>query len=227
MFYAFASTGVRLLLRLLTRCRVEGLENVPGTGPLLLAANHLNLVDPPVLGALLPRRITFMAKQELFGVPVVGWMVKWYGAFPVRRGQADRQALRTAVAALGRGQVVGMFPEGTRSRTGRMQEAHAGAALVALMSEAPVLPVSITGTDRLRSLLRLRRPAVVVRVGRPFTLGRRTGRADLESSTRTMMARVATLLPEDRRGHYAEAAAELCGAAAWESGVPSDSEEGS
>jgi len=211
MFYSFACLGVRLLLRLFTRCRVEGLENVPPSGPLLLVANHLNLVDPPVLGALLPRRIVFVAKEELFRMPLVGWIVKWYGAFGIKRGQADLQALRTAVSVLRSGGVLGMFPEGHRSRTGKMQEAYAGAALVALMGEAPVLPVGIDGTDRLRSPLSLlTRPAITVRVGPPFTLDAYRGRrGGIEEATRHMMARVASLLPEERRGFYAEAAEEI------------------
>lgn len=210
MFYSFASLGVRLLLRLLARCRIEGLENVPPTGAFLLVSNHLNLVDPPVLGALIPRRITFMAKEELFRAPVVGWMVKWYGAFPVRRGQPDRQALRRASDVLQRGGVVGMFPEGTRSKTGKMKEAHPGAALVATLAEVPVVPVAITGTEQLRSPLSLlRRPTIIVRVGNPFALSRaRTGREGLDAATRRMMGRVAALLPEERRGFYANAAVE-------------------
>ena len=210
MFYSFASLGVRLLLRLLSRCRVEGLGNVPATGAFLMVSNHLNLVDPPVLGALIPRRITFMAKEELFRAPIVGWVVRWYGAFPVRRGQPDRQALRRASEVLQRGGVVGMFPEGTRSKTGKMKEAHSGAALVAMLADVPVLPVAITGTEQLRSPLSLlRRPTIVVRVGSPFTLSRgRTGREGLDAATRRMMGRVAALLPEERRGFYADAAAE-------------------
>ncbi len=207
MFYAFACLGVRVLLRLFTRCTVRGLENIPAEGPLLLVSNHLNLVDPPVLGALLPRRIVFMAKEELFHIFFIGWVVKSYGAFPVKRGRPDRHALRTAVAVLEKGGVVGMFPEGTRSRTGSMQRAHPGAALVALLSGAPVLPVAIVGTDRLRSLVSLlRRPTITIRVGEPFLLERmRNGERDLEASTTRMMAGVAALLPEGRRGFYAKA----------------------
>ncbi len=211
MFYSFACFGVRLLLRLLTRCHVEGLENVPASGPLLLVANHLNLVDPPVLGALLPRRIVFMAKEELFRAPLVGWLVKGYGAFAVKRGQADRQALRTAAAVLESGGVVGMFPEGTRSKRGEMKEAYAGASMVALAADSPVLPVGIDGTDRVRSpLALLSRPTITVRVGRPFRLERFRGRKrGLEEATRHMMGHVAALLPVDRRGVYAEAASEV------------------
>ena len=206
MFYSFVGFAVRLLLRVLTRCRVEGGERIPATGPFLLVSNHLNLVDPPVLGALLPRRIVFMAKEELFRTPVVGWVTRWYGAFAVRRGQPDRQALRTATKVLQEGGVVGMFPEGTRSKDGKMKQALPGAALIALMTALPVVPVGISGTDRLRSPLSLLfRPAVTVRVGEPFILSRsESGRTGLEDATLQMMAKVAALLPEGQRGYYAD-----------------------
>lgn len=210
MFYSFACFGVRILLRLFTRCRVEGLSNVPRTGPFLLVSNHVGYVDPPVLGALIPRRIAFMAKEEAFRVPIIGWVVKWYGAFAVKRGQPDRQALRRATSVLGHGGVVGMFPEGTRSRTGKMIKAYSGAALVALMSESRVLPVAIMGTERVRSPFSLfARPSIALRVGEPFLLDReRSGRGELESVTTDMMRRVAALLPEERRGFYGDAGEE-------------------
>ncbi len=207
MFYSFACTGVRLLLWLLTRCVVEGLENVPSAGPFLLVSNHLSIIDPPSLGALLPRRVTFMAKEEAFRDPLVGRVVRWYGAFAVKRGQPDRQALRTATAVLKGGGVVGMFPEGTRSKTGRLNKAFAGSALVAHMAKAPILPVAITGTERIKGPFSLlTRPAITLRVGKPFTLERGEGdRGDLDTMTASMMARIAALLPEERRGFYTDA----------------------
>ncbi len=209
-FYRFACTGVRFLLWLLTRCVVEGLENVPLTGPFLLVSNHLSMLDPPILGALLPRRITFMAKEEAFRHPILGPVVTWYGAFAVRRGQADRQALRTAADVLKAGGVVGMFPEGHRSKTGRMNKAFAGSALVAHMAKAPILPVAIIGTERLGSpFALLSRPTLTIRVGEPFLLERGEGeRGDLEAMTTSMMGRVAALLPEEMRGFYADVARE-------------------
>ncbi len=207
MFYDFASFAVRLILSVLARCDVEGIEHIPSSGAFLLVSNHLNLIDPPVLGALLPRRIVFMAKEELFRTPLVGQVVTWYGAFAVRRGQADRQALRMATAVLDRGQVLGMFPEGHRSSTGKLIEAHPGAALIAVLSGATVVPVAITGTDQVRSPLSfLRRPRIVVRVGEPFKIERARSRKEgLEEATSEMMGRVAALLPEERRGFYKDA----------------------
>ncbi len=207
MFYSFACTGVRFLLWLLTRLVVEGLENVPAEGPFLLVSNHLCFIDPPFLGALLPRRIVFMAKEELFRHPILGPVVTWYGAFAVRRGQADRQALRTATEVLKSGGVVGMFPEGHRSKTGQMSRAFAGSALVAHMAKVQVVPVAVTGTEQINSPLSLlRRPKMTLRVGKPFTLQKGEGdKGDLEGMTSDMMRRVAELLPAERRGFYADA----------------------
>jgi 1-acyl-sn-glycerol-3-phosphate acyltransferase len=207
VFYVVANFAIRLVLALFTRCRVEGLHRVPRTGSFLLVSNHLSLVDPPVLGALLPRRVTFMAKWELFGTPVIGWVVKWYGAFGVKRGQADRQALRMATEVLERGGVLGMFPEGTRSKTGELQEAHQGAALVAMATSGTILPVAVTGTEQLTSpLFLLRRPRVNIRIGESFVIERNgPGKARLKEATEQMMGRVAELLPEGRRGYYAAA----------------------
>jgi 1-acyl-sn-glycerol-3-phosphate acyltransferase len=205
MFYRFACLVVLVILRLFTRCKVEGLENVPVSGPFLLVSNHLNMADAPIFGTLIPRHIVFMAKEESFRHPLMGPLVRWYGAFPVRRGQADRQALRSAESVLRMGGVLGMFPEGTRSTTGHVAKAFPGAAMVAVMASAPVLPVAITGTELLRSPLSLlSRPEITLRVGKPFTLQRRQGeKTDLATLTDRMMARVAVMLPEERRGYYA------------------------
>jgi 1-acyl-sn-glycerol-3-phosphate acyltransferase len=206
MFYRLANLIVMFILRLFTRCRVEGVENVPASGPLLLVSNHLNMVDPPVLGAIIPRHIVFMGKEESFHHPVMGPLVKWYGAFAVRRGQTDRQALRTAESVLRSGGVVGMFPEGHRSKSGKMTKAFAGASLLAVMADAPVLPVAIMGTWILRSPLSfLSRPEIVIRIGLPFVL-RRDGdgqKTALSALTDKMMVRVAEMLPEEGRGYYA------------------------
>ena len=198
-FYTFAVVGLRVLLRILARFEVVGLEHVPAGGPLVIVANHTHFIDPPVIGASLPRKVLLMAKQELFETPVVGWMVSHYDAFPVRRGEADRQALRWATRALDLEQALGMFPEGTRSRTGELRPAFPGAALIALRTGAPVLPVGIDGTDRVfPSLRRLRRARVRVVYGPTFTLDS-TERA---GATDQMMRAIADLLPEWRRGPY-------------------------
>ncbi len=208
MFHVFATLVVRMLLRLLTSYRVEGMERFPSRGPVLLVANHSNLIDPPILGALLPRHIRFMAKIELFRLPVVGWIVRHYDAFPVRRGDADRQAFEWALQVLARGEVLGMFPEGTRSKTGGLQAGQLGVAVLALRSGAPVVPVGISGSHRvLRFPNILCRPAIKMTIGQPYRLvlpGATGSRRDFVlQATDDMMRRLAQLLPPEQRGIYA------------------------
>jgi 1-acyl-sn-glycerol-3-phosphate acyltransferase len=208
---------MRRLLWLLSDFRVDGRGNVPLEGPLLVVSNHLNNTDPIVLGAVLPRRVVFMAKVELFRVPVFGRMVKAYGAFPVRRFEADLKALRVSSNVLASGLALGMFPEGHRSRTGGLLRAHPGTALVALRSGALILPVAITGTENLRSpwaILR-RRPRVRVVVGTPFRLGEpgpARGEA-VAAGTDRIMREIAALLPASYRGVYTETEAPVASAA--------------
>lgn len=209
-FYWLASKAVDVVSAAICRRVVEGRENVPADGPLILVSNHLSLVDPPLLGAVFPRPIRFMAKEELFHAPIVQWVVAGYRAFPIRRGEADRQALQTTLRLLKQGEVVGIFPEGTRSRRGAMTAAHQGVALIALRSGAPLIPVGIAGTEQIfrcpRSSLR---PAVVVRIGRPFHLeptGNGTGREALAGHTDRIMREIAALVPPPYRGIYASVA---------------------
>lgn len=206
-FFVVAVAATRLLLRLFARLEVSGREHVPPSGPLLVVCNHLSNVDPPLLAAVLPRPLFMMAKQEIFRGPL-GWMARRYGAFPVRRGEADREALRTALEHLQRGRALGMFPEGTRSRSGQLQRAKPGVGLLALRAGCPILPVALSGTPQLaRPLALLRRPRVTVRIGESFTLPPECdgSRADAQAATDAIMRRLAALLPPDQRGVYRDA----------------------
>lgn len=203
-FYYFGRWVVRLLLLVFARCEVKGTENVPPSGSLIVIANHLHNADPPILGAAIPRPIHFMAKEELFRSWPGRYFVRSLGAFPVRRGGRDRRALATAQAVLKHGMALAMFPEGTRSKTAQLQPAFLGSAMVALQSGAPVLPVGITGSEKLRAGL-FHRPRVVVNIGRPFTLppaGPVPSRSVLQEATETMMRNIAGLLPPEYRGAY-------------------------
>jgi len=205
LFYYASTWLVRGLLPLLTRWRVKGKEKVPLRGPLIIIANHLHLIDPPLLSASIPRRIIFMAKEELFhcwGTP----FIKAFGAFPVRRGEADREALRQAQRVLEKGLALGMFPEGGRSSTGQLQAGFLGSAFVALQCKAPLLPVAIIGTEKLkRWTWFLRRPSITVHIGEAFSLSNpeaKLTKASLKEATDIIMKRIAQLLPPDYRGVY-------------------------
>ena len=194
--------------------RIEGLENIPKSGPVLLISNHLHNFDPILLYAVVTRAPRFMAKKEVFEVPVISWLSRFFDAFPVDRGSADRSALRQAEEHLANGKIVGIFPEGTRSADAMMQEAYPGVAMIAVRSGAPIMPVAIFGIERTPFNGKKgrgqtwRRPRVVVRIGRPFRLPEpQPGqhRPSLPIVTKLMMTEVARLLPPEYRGVYADA----------------------
>lgn len=193
----------RLLLFLFARWQVRGRENIPERGPLLIVSNHLNLADPPIIGVSIKRKAMFIAKEELFRSRFSGYIVGNYGAFPIRRGRLDRGALRQAEQLLARGLALIMFPEGRRSKDGRLQPAFAGSALIAARSNVPILPVGITGTEKIKGKAWLwRRPRITVNIGHPFRLpvvnGKLT-RAELTQFTSSMMEHIAELLPPEYR----------------------------
>ncbi len=206
-FYYVGRVMAWVLLSLLTRWRVRGKENIPSQGPLLIVANHLNLADSPLLGVSLSRKVVFMAKEELFRSSFSGYFIRSFGAFPVHRGQLDREALRQAGQALAQGQALGMFPEGMRSRGGQLRRAFPGSALIALRSGAPILPVGITGTEKIKGAAwLLRRPQITVNIGHPFHLppvSSKLTKAELAELTNYIMGHIAELLPLEYRGHYA------------------------
>ncbi|HZU77802.1 MAG TPA: lysophospholipid acyltransferase family protein, partial [Dehalococcoidia bacterium] len=145
-FYWLMTNLMALALRIFGRWEVRGRRNVPRSGPLLVVANHLNNSDPPLLGASIPRRLRFMAKVELFQKGLLSLPIRLFGGFPVRRFEADLRALRRAQELLADGEAVALLPEGTRNRHGTgMQRVYPGAALLALRTGAPILPVGITG----------------------------------------------------------------------------------
>jgi 1-acyl-sn-glycerol-3-phosphate acyltransferase len=160
-FYRFAWFICRIFLRTVRRMTVMEVVPVPDRGGLIVVANHTSYWDPVILGCALRRQVFFMAKEELFRIPGLGRVIRWLGAFPVRRGAPDRAAYRTALTLLRQGRAVGIFPEGTRSHTGRLLPPQAGAAVLALRTGVPVVPVYIRGSQGLIG-------RVSVRVGRPM-----------------------------------------------------------
>lgn len=136
----------RAYFKLFNRVTVVGEENIPTDKGILLCSNHINNLDPPLVGAMCPRQVRFMAKSELFKIPVLGKLIDNVGAFPVKRGMSDKQALRSGIGILKDGGVVGLFPEGTRSKTGQLGEGLSGAGFFALRPEVRVVPCAIMGS---------------------------------------------------------------------------------
>lgn len=148
MLYRFCRAVLRILYGFLFRFSEKGKEHVPETGGVVLCSNHISLLDPPAIGILLDRKVNFMAKQELFKIPVLGWLIKGLGAFPVKRGGVGKETIRTAFNLLQSGEIMGIFPEGTRNMSGDVA-AKKGAAMIALKSGAAVVPVAVCGNYRL------------------------------------------------------------------------------
>ncbi len=198
--YRAAWCLARTLLHLLFGYRVEGAEKVPKAGPVILAANHLSILDPIAIGAGVGRPVSFLARADVFRLPLLSWLLPRLYAIPVERGTGDLAAVKNAIRALERGMAFGIFPEGTRSRSGKLQPFKTGVAAIALRTGAWVVPVAVVGTEEAwpvgRKLFRLRRPIRVV-YGEPIPVPRKNKvtHQELENLTREIEARVRELLP--------------------------------
>jgi 1-acyl-sn-glycerol-3-phosphate acyltransferase len=160
-----------LLFHTIWPLRVKGAQYVPQEGAAVIVSNHLSLIDPFVVGFAAKRVVNFMGKEELFGLPVVGYIIRRLGSFPVDRSRRDPAATRIALTVLKQGELLGMFPEGTRSTTGEMIEFRAGAARLAARTHAPIIPVAVSNTNRAMPPGKLPRPARIgVRFGKPIEL---------------------------------------------------------
>jgi 1-acyl-sn-glycerol-3-phosphate acyltransferase len=196
-----------MLLRVMMRLEVRGLEHFEVTGPCVVITNHISILDAPVMLVVLPFHAHALVAEKYRRVPVLGQLLRFIGAIFVRRDGSDRSGLRQALSVLRAGGSVGLAPEGTRSPDGRLIEAHEGAAYLAATAGVSTIPVAIDGTDGVSAdLRRFRRRRVEVVVGEPFRLERlnRAKRQEmLTEHTTTMMKRLAELLPSSRRGFYA------------------------
>lgn len=194
MFYRFARLLCRMVLLILRRWEVRGVNNLPSSGGLVVIGNHTSYWDPVAMCCAFPRVIHFMAKAELFSIPLLGIILKYGYAFPVRRGGSDRNAIRTALQHLQDGKVVGIFPEGTRSKTGEVLDPHLGAAMLALKAGVPILPVGVVGTRGFIGKIR-------VFIGEPMEFsqfsGKKYGRQDLIEVSNRVMDEVTRLINRD------------------------------
>lgn len=151
LYHAFKWSVVSPVLHTYFRAKIYGAENVPQKGSLLVVSNHASDFDPPILSNCVCRPVAFMAKEELFRIPVLKQAIKLYGAYPVKRGSADRSAIREALKSLELGWAVGLFIGGTRTPDGRIRDPKLGAATIASKAQVPLLPVSLWGTEKIIS----------------------------------------------------------------------------
>jgi 1-acyl-sn-glycerol-3-phosphate acyltransferase len=200
---------LRPLLNICFSWKVEGGENIPLTGPLILVANHVHLLDPFFLVFSFPRWIDFMAKEELFHSPFLRFWLRWAGSISIHREGRIREKqkiLKSARDALERGLILGMFPEGGRSNDGKLRKGKPGSAVIASKANVPLLPVGIVGTDKISGISWLwKRPRIVVNIGKPFklpTTSSRISKSEMQLLTTQLMMEIAALLPLKYQGDY-------------------------
>lgn len=167
------------------RFRSEGLEHIPRRGPFVVVSNHASNVDPPILACGVNRPLAFMAKEELFRVPILKDIIRTYGAYPVKRGAGDRSAIRAAMRSLQEGWGVGIFLEGTRTEDGRVNDPKLGAALIAAKAQVPIIPACLCGSEKIFVLgSSFPRPAgLTLRVGPAIAPPATTRKGDLQAKT--------------------------------------------
>lgn len=204
----------RALASLTCRMETQGRENVPKEGPFIVASNHLHLFDPALVFVGMPyHEIIVLAAEKWAERWPFNWLLKSMNAIFVRRGEVDREALNQCLAVLKQGGVLGLAPEGTRSRTGTMQRGKPGIAYLAIKADVPILPVGVSGQTKIfAEWKRLRRPHITVNIGQPFKLQPLRGQhksKQLVARSDEVMGRIAALVNEELRGVYTEAAREL------------------
>ncbi|MBV9021135.1 MAG: 1-acyl-sn-glycerol-3-phosphate acyltransferase [Ktedonobacteraceae bacterium] len=202
-FYKTLRIVITLIITFTARLHVYGLYNVPCKGPLLIAANHLAWTDIPLIPLRLSFKVVYMAKAEVF-THKIGRFLHFLGTFPVKRGEGDRQAIRTAEEQLKKGNVIVVFPEGTRSRTRTLAHGYAGLGMIALRTGVPVIPVAIWGSENVLKKLGAR---VTICYGEPLVFkpkGAKVTRQDIDKATETVMRKIASMLPPEYRGVYAD-----------------------
>ena len=202
LVYRITKVLARLILRVFCRIEVTGAEKVPLEGPVIIASNHLSWLDPPAIGVVLPRPIAYIARADLFEMPFLRWLLPRLYVIPVERGSGDLAAVKAAIRALRNGMAFGIFPEGTRSRNGKLQPFKTGTAAIALRTGAQVVPLAVIGSDKIwppGGKPRLGGKLRIV-IGDPVDLSAYAGKLDkahLEQSTREIEAAVARMLPAE------------------------------
>ncbi len=204
-FYYISSTAVHIFFLAFTRWRIVGKENIPRTGAVMAVGNHLTFAEPCIVSIILRRPSRIAAKEGFFRNRLLGKIMSSYGAFPVHPGKADRETVRLMEEYVKQGFALGIFPEGTRSQNGALIPALNGAALIAHRTNVPILPIAITGTEKMRGKFWfIKRPVIHINIGPQFQIPSGAGKMDRSAATKLIMRSIADLLPPEYRGVYAE-----------------------
>jgi 1-acyl-sn-glycerol-3-phosphate acyltransferase len=178
----------RIMFKLFYRYHIEGAENIPKTGGAIISPNHMSFFDPPLAGAAMKRPLYFMAKKELFDIPVFGWTIRQTNAFPVKRGVQDMSAMRHAFSLLEEGHLLLMFPEGTRSKDGKLSKARAGAGMVACHAQVPLIPVKLENTNMMSKLKK-----IIIKYGKPIYPPKNFSKNDYVSLSQKVLDEIARI----------------------------------
>jgi 1-acyl-sn-glycerol-3-phosphate acyltransferase len=204
------NAGFKTTLKLFSDFKIEGQENIPDSGPLLVASNHLSNLDPAIVAAALPRPPVFLAKKELFKFRLGSALMRGYGAYPVDRRSTDVRALNWITRQLlSEHRIAIVFPEGTRSNTGGLLIGQSGLAHIAMLTGVPIIPFALTGSENLQNPLKVLKPTATLglKIGEPFVVSGSEGRTSRKKTadvTAEIMVRIAKMLPHDQRGEYSD-----------------------
>jgi 1-acyl-sn-glycerol-3-phosphate acyltransferase len=201
MLFYLGRFWFRAFFKVFCRWEVRGRENVPATGGVILAPNHISYLDPPLVGSATTRSVNFMAKRELFSSPLFGNIIRRTHAFPISRDRPDKEALKKAYALLAAGEILVMFPEGTRSPDGRLQAPETGLAMIAARAKVPVVPVALIGANRAlpKGSIFCRPAKIKVQFGPPLCYDAASaterGRASIQAFAEEIMQAIRQMLP--------------------------------
>ena len=196
--YGFTKLTVKIIVKVIFLVKVEGVENIPKAGGVMFASNHLSFFDPPTVAAVSPRYVHFLAKEELFKGPIISAILNWMLAFPVKRGASDRQAIRKSIETLTSGNVLLIFPEGTRKTGGSLVKIERGIGLIALKAGVPIVPIYVQGKYKLFR-------SVTIKFGKPFyvaqnSISDQNKREGTDDAVHMIWSRMRELMEESQTG---------------------------
>jgi len=204
--FSICNFSFKQTLSVFSDIKISGKENIPLDGPVMIVSNHISNIDPAIVAASITRRPNFLAKKELFNNLFLNNFLRSYGAYPVDRGKGDIGALRWGEKQLKKGNALILFPEGTRSKTGKLMKGKSGVARLATLTETPIVPIGISGSENLQNLLKVLAPISKLRIniGKAFTLKKEnfSKKKDYDEATNEIMIKIAMQLPNKYHGSY-------------------------